>query len=108
MNAIAPPPDLDLKTAHWRHMFASVPTVKESQTWRQQVTQHAQTPVSVAGATCVVTLLLLLVLCPPFVQARTDQELERGKPDVKRLVGWALVVGCLALLLPLALQSRSC
>ena len=102
MNAIAPPPDLDLKTAHWRHMFASVPSTQETLSWRQQVHRHARTPVSVALAMALLALVLLLVLCPPFVQARTDEELERGKPDAKRLLGWALVVGAVVLFLPLA------
>ena len=104
---MVPPPDLDLKTAHWRHMFASVPTTYETQSWRQQAQRHARTPVSVALAAGLLALLLLLGLCPPFVQARTDQELERGKPDVKRLLGWALLVGVVVLFLPLVLPGAS-
>jgi type II secretory pathway component PulF len=88
-------------------MFASVPTLQETQTWRQQVAKHATTPVSVALVTGMVALLLLLVLCPPFVQVRTTQELERGKPDVKRLLGWALLVGIIVLFLPLVLRAGS-
>lgn len=105
MNAIAPPPDLDLKTAHWRHMFASVPSTQETLGWRQQVRRHARTPASVAGAMALLALLLLLALCPPFVQSRTNEELERGKPDLKRLFGWALVVGLVVLFLPLVISA---
>lgn len=107
MNAIAPPPDLDLKTAHWRHMFASVPTTQESISWRQQMQQHCRTPISVALGIALLTLLLLLLLSPPFVQARTDEELERGKPDPKRLLGWALLVGVVVLFLPLLTGSTA-
>ena len=105
MNAIAPPPDLDLKTAHWRHMFASVPTTQETVSWRQHVTRHSRTPTSVALGMALLALLLLLLLCPPFVQARTDEEFERGKPDPKRLLGWALLVGVVVLFLPLLTGS---
>ena len=105
MNAIAPPPDLDLKTAHWRHMFASVPTSQETLSWRQQVQRHARTPLSVALGMALLALLLLLLVSPPFVQARTDEEFERGKPDPKRLLGWALVVGVVVLFLPLLITA---
>ena len=49
--------------------------------------------------------MLLLLVSPPFVQARTDEEFERGKPDPKRLLGWALVVGVVVLFLPLMITA---
>jgi len=88
-------------------MFAAVPSTPDALTWQQQTKRHAQTPLSVAILAAVVTLLLLLLLSPPFVQARTDEELERGKTDPKRLVAWAVVVGAIVLVLPVALPTAS-
>ena len=102
MNALQPPPDL--KTAHWRHMFETAPTQDRGQTsWRQCAAEHGRTPVYAALATAVFAIVLLMVLCPPFVQHRSEQEhdLERGKLQLSRVLGWAAVIFVLALLVPL-------
>ena len=91
----------DLKTAHWRQMFQSAPVPQDTRHWKDRVRQCAQTPLSVAGITAFVALLLLAALCPPFVQRRSDHELERGKIDVSRLLIWTALIFAAVLLLPM-------
>lgn len=91
----------DLKTAHWRQMFQNAPAPQDALPWQDRARQHARTPVWVAVATAVAALLLLVALCPPFVQRRSEHELERGKVDVSRLLVWTVIIFVLVLVLPL-------
>ena len=98
-------PTQDLKTLYWRNMFAAAPSRTETTRfdWRKQLSHHGKTPVSVALGGAVLVLLLLLLVCPPFVQARNDSDhhLQRGPIDLTRLLLWTLLGFVAILVLPL-------
>ncbi len=66
------------------------------------VSDKMRTPVYMACAACILSILLLVALSPPFVQRRsTDNNIERGSVEIMRLMAWGAAVFVCVLVAPL-------
>ena len=66
------------------------------------VSEKMRTPVYMACAACILAILLLVALSPPFVQRRRgDNNVERGSIEIMRLLAWGAAVFACVLVAPL-------